>query len=403
MKIVILGGGISGLSAAWYARKKYPTAHIAILEKTGRLGGSIETNRLGGFLFEKGPRTFAAKRSPHLLGLIDEMGLKGQLLFSSPSARRRFLWVGGKLRSFFPSAVFPLLREPFRPKGRGDDESIYDFAMRRFGRAFTNTFIDPMTLGIYAGDIQKLSIQSCFPSLYKMEQEWGSLVFARLFGPRKKGPRGLFTLKDGMETLVRALADKSEAEIHLNAPVEAIQKEGVFAKGRFHPADLIVSGLDGPAISNLTGVERGFAAADLWLIRLAFEGELLPKKGFGYLVPTQEKEDLLGMIWDSCIFPEQNLSGETRVTAMMREGSVEKTLDVLKRHLGITQRPMIAEAHKAAGAIPQFHVGYAKRLEAFQVEMKQKYPSLLLTGNYLKGASVDACIAHSKGSSNNNF
>lgn len=399
MKILILGGGISGLSAAWYARKKYPNSEILVLEKMGRLGGWIQTSHRGGFFFEEGPRTFAGKRCPNLLGLIDEVGLGPQLIFSDPCASSRFLFSKGKLRSmasFIPMLLFPLLREPFIPRGKRQDESIYDFAKRRLGPKIANTIIDALALGIFAGDIHKLSIRSCFPPLCKWEEKWGSLVLGALFSKKRKGPQGLFSLKNGMGSLIEALGQKSQAETLLNKTVEEIRKDGVVANGRFYPADLIVSALNGSSLGQLTGLWRGFNETDLSIVHLAYKGDVLPKKGFGYLVPSQEKENLLGMVWDSAVFPQQSASEETRVTAMMREGGVESALDAMKRHLGISALPIFTFAYLAKGAIPQFHVGYAKQLAHFEAEIKKAFPSLVLLGNYLRGASVDACISLAK-------
>lgn len=402
MKILILGGGISGLSAAWYARKKYPEGEIVLLEKTDRLGGWIQTSLEGGYFFEHGPRTFAANRCPHLLELIQEAGLSSQVIFSDPCASRRFLYCQGKLRtiaSFLPMLIFPLLREPFIAKGKGEDESIYDFAVRRLGPKIANTLIDALALGIFAGDIHKLSIQSCFPFLCKWEQERGSLVLGALFSQfskRKKGPQGLFTLQHGMGSLIREMAQKSKVDIRLNTAVEEIRNDGVIANGTFYPGDLIVSALNGAAIGKITGLWNDFADTDIWLIHLVYQGDVLPQKAFGYLVPTQEGENLLGMVWDSAVFPQQSVSRETRVTAMMRQGSVEAACDAMKRHLKVDAQPIFTSVHLAKAAIPQFNVGYGKRLARFEADMKTKYPSLFLVGNYLKGASVDACIALSK-------
>lgn len=399
MKILVLGGGISGLSAAWYARKKYPNSDISVLEKMGRLGGCIQTSRRGGFFFEEGPRTFAAKRCPNLLGLIEEIGLGAQLIFSDPNASSRFLFSKGKLRSlssFIPMMIFPLLREPFIPRGKGQDESIYDFAKRRLGSKIANTLIDALALGIFAGDIRRLSVRSCFPPLCKWEENWGSLVLGALFSKKRKGPQGLFTLKNGMGSLIEALGEKSQAEIRLNETVEEIRKDGIVANGRFYPADLIVSALNGSSLGQVTGLWHGFNATDLSIVHLAYKGNVLPKKGFGYLVPSQEKESLLGMVWDSAVFPQQNASEETRVTAMMREGSVESALDAMKRHLGISAFPIFTFTYLAQGAIPQFYVGYEKQLAHFEEKIKKAFPSLVLLGNYLRGASVDACISLAK-------
>ena len=131
-------------------------------------------------------------------------------------------------------------------------------------------------------------------------------------------------------------------------------------------------------------------------MNLAFARDVLSKKGFGYLVPTEEKENLLGMIWDSEVFPQQNRAQETRVTAMMRKGSLDAALDVMQRHLGVAQKPLFHSLFLAEKSIPQFHVGYWEQLSRFEAGAKKKFPSLVLLGNYLQGASVDACIALAK-------
>ena len=197
-----------------------------------------------------------------------------------------------------------------------------------------------------------------------------------------------------MGSLIEEMQKKIAVELVTCCPIEAIRKEGVAAGGKFWKADWIVSALPGPVIGRLTGRWIDFPAASMWVIHLGFSERLLAKKGFGYLVPTKEKEPLLGMIWDSSIFPEK---GRTRLTAMTRAfgdalWAKETAFDSLRRHLGIFAIPLFIEAHLAEEAIPQFEVGYAKRLARFQSELKEAIPSLTLIGNYIGGASVDACV-----------
>ena len=396
MKILILGGGISGLTAAWAYRKKYPDAKITLLEKERRLGGWIQTSLTGGCLFEQGPRTFSTSRCKRLLELIREMGLEKDLIFSHPDAKKRFLWSGGKLKSvssFLPRLLLPLLLEPFQPKGVKDDESIYDFAARRFGVFAAETLFDPLTLGIYGGDIRKLSIRSCFPWLFFKEQKRGFV----LMKPGAGGP--LFTLQGGMSQLIERLAERAQVDVQFGSQVEEIRQNGVIANGTFYPAEKIVSALPGHVIGALTGLWTDFPQKDLWIVQLAYQGDILPKKGFGYLVPTKEGENLLGMIWDSSVFPQQNRTQETRVTGMMRKGSVEALQEAMARHLKVFDRPFFSTATLAKGAIPQFEVGYHKRLAQFQEEMSAHFPQTILVGNYLKGPSVDACIEQALASS----
>jgi len=390
MKIVILGGGISGLSAAWYARKKYPEAKVTLLEKTHRLGGAIQTAKEGGFLFEKGPRTFQLGKCPCLLSLIQEVGLENELIFSDPSASIRYLWQRGRLRSmnsFLPKLFFSLLRESFVPQSTLNDESIYDFASRRFNKKIAEDFFDPMTLGIYAGDIRKLSMKSCFPKFVEWEKEKGSCfrgVVSSLF-QKSNSKSGLFTLRGGMETLIETLAQKADIRIELQCEVEAIEKTGVFA-----------GALPGSVISSIVDVSFGVKEASLAVANFCYSDHVLPKKGFGYLVPSKEKEDLLGMIWDSSIFPEQNGPKKTCITAMMREGSIDLLKQTLARHLGLRCEPTITSCYVAQGAIPQFEVGYSQRLSHFKQEIQKKIPNLSLLGNYLQSPSVESCISLSK-------
>lgn len=364
MRVIIVGGGITGLSAAWYCKKKYPDAKITLIEKEDRLGGWIRTSMDGGHLFEKGPRTFQMSRSPHLLELINELNLERVL--SSPLARKRYILNKGKLKtpgSFLPKLFPYFVRELFVKKGGKEDESIYDFASRRFSPKIAELFFDPLTLGIYGGDIRKLSIRSCFPAFCRWEQENGSVIKGLFSMPKSKG-KGLFTLKGGMETLIRALEKRLDIDIVLNCPAKKITEHEVEAGGKIWSADRVISALP-PQLPYLS----------LWVVNLAFSGDVLKKKGFGYLVPTKENESLMGCIFDSVIFP--NESSTTRLSAMVRaeeKNPIEAAVSALQRHQNIKDIPIYASSFLAKNAIPQFEVGCG----------------------YSGGVSVDACVQRGK-------
>lgn len=397
MNVVILGGGISGLSAAWFYHKKYPDHKITLLEKKSQLGGRIETISDGGFPFEKGPRTLARSRSPLLLELISELGLEPKLLFSSADAKRRFLWKNGKLRSpqsSWPSLLWAAFREAFfTPARLIDDESIYEFAARRFGPKIAADFFDPLTLGIYGGDIHKLSIRSCFPAFWLAEQREGSVV--RSFFKKKRGAPGLFTLEGGLSTLVEKLEKSLRVHVVKDCEVFAIAPKVSTSQGIFS-ADRILSALPAYEVSRLTQIPLTVPHRSLWVVHMGFSSPVLAKRGFGYLVPTSEGESLLGMVWDSEIFgPEKT----TRLTAMIREETknpVEEALSALRRHMNILQTPDHISSHLAFQAIPQFEVGHDAKIAQFEKLLAEKFPHLSLTGNYLAGASLEACVARSQ-------
>lgn len=352
MKIIVVGGGITGLSAAWNVQKLYPEAEIVLYEKESRLGGWIQTNIDGGFLFEKGPRTFQAKRSFHLCQLLEELEIP--TIGSDPSASKRYILHNGKLRnatSFFPGLIPYLIRECFIKPTEKEDESIYEFASRRFSPKVAETLFDPLTLGIYAGDIRKLSVRACFPALHQMEKEHGSIVKAMLKSEKKKSSRkGLFTISTGMQTLIDVLEKKLKSKFVLKTYIEKIEKDHVVIQGKKVHGDFVINALPPDIPKN-----------SIWVVNLAYNQEVLSKKGYGYLVPSKEEESVLGVIFDSLIFPQQNQPHQTRLTAMVKGASLkplEVTLDALNRHLNIESNPDYFSVFLAKEAISQFPVGY---------------------------------------------
>lgn len=209
---------------------------------------------------------------------------------------------------------------------------------------------------------------------------------------QKKREAGLFTLSGGMESLIDALK-KLPIDIHLETPVEEITTEGVAAGAKFYPFDLMISALPGLEISCLTKIPLLLRNQPLAVVNTGFYGDILSKKGYGYLVPSDEQENILGQIWDTSIFP---VFGQTKFSSMViGENPVDTTLGALKRHLGISEAPA-AIAHKQAW-IPQYDIGHLSRIKAFEEGILSQYQrKLKIIGNYLYGASVESCLCRSK-------
>ena len=162
---------------------------------------------------------------------------------------------------------------------------------------------------------------------------------------------------------------------------------------KFYPFDLIISALPGLEISRLTQIPLLLRNQPLVVVNTGFYGDILSKKGYGYLVPTTSKENILGQIWDTSVFP---VLGQTKLSSMViGENPVETALAALKRHLGIAMAPA-AIAHKEAW-IPQYDIGHLSRIKAFEEAILSRYQGKLkLIGNYLYGASVESCLSRSK-------
>lgn len=442
-KIVILGGGISGLSLLWYLKKKYDKdADIKLLEKTSRVGGWIRTIRKEGFLFEKGPRSCRTNgQGKATLRLIEELGLQKQVIQADVSAHHRYLYyqqhlqkIPSSLHAFLFSGLTrklipSLLKECFVPKSNDEDESVHNFFSRRFSREVADVFADSMTLGIYACDSRKLSIKSCFPSMYAWEQQYGSLLKGAIrswLGKSQEDPSlyirkmqktTLISFKEGMEYLPRILGQRLEESILLNHEVKGFKfhKGGIelqLKDGKIFHADQVYSTLPAYVLSHLiqphhpeTSQLLSHPSSSVAVVNIGYKRQVLPHKGFGYLVPSLEKEPILGMVWDSCVFPQQNASPEeTRLTVMIGERKTpfsqftdadffNRSLENVSKHLNVHEKPDVFDVSIAHEAIPQYTFGYEQKKALIRKNISELSNRLILTGTSFNGVAINDCIA----------
>jgi oxygen-dependent protoporphyrinogen oxidase len=434
--VVILGAGISGLSLGWFLKKKFGSKiKLSIMEKAERPGGWLATDHAQGFLFEKGPRSFRTKGAgAATLRLLRSLGLQEQVITGSPKAKDRYLLLDKRLQrvslnpfSFIIRNALPgLLNDLFQAKGDKNDESIGAFFRRRTSAFVTNTLIDPMAAGIYAGDIDRLSMRSCFPKLWEWEQSRGSLLMGMLRSKRRqeKDPwiqslqkHPLFSLKEGVEALPKALAHELKGHLWLNSPVTSLNLE---SDGRFQvsapamtlAADALFSTLPSYALANLVkspylaDLLRCIPYASVAVVNLGFRRKVLHLQGFGYLVPSNANEQVLGVVWDSSIFPEQNThENETRLTVMIggarhpeilqlsQEHLVKIALSAIRRHMDILWEPDAVQVTLAKEAIPQYRVGHHLLLDAIEKAEADYSPRLRILGSSLYGVAVNDSIA----------
>lgn len=442
--IVILGAGISGLATAWFLKQLYKSdIQLTIIEKNQRVGGWIQTLQTEGFLFEQGPRSCRTKGAgQETLALIEALGLQDEVIFPHPHAKKRYIYDGQRLqclpkhiweipfRPLTRNWVKALWRDWFMPKRQVEDESIQDFFSRRCGASWTENLIDPFVSGIYAGDCSRLSLKSCFPLFDQWEQQHGSL----LLGAYRHRPPSLhlslfvqkmrrfplFSFREGMETLPTALANKLKDCLSLGQTVSRLnfheQKVEIqLDNGQKILADHVISTLPLFSLAPLLVARPLFAEkleklryATVAVINAGFHQVILPFKGFGYLVPSKLELQVLGCVWDSFIFPQQNRGDQTRLTIMMggsRHPSVEnmseselreQALRVLQEHMGIHAEPQVMQVKIAQKAIPQFEVGYSIWKKEIQQAIGQFFPRLTLSGSAWTGVSINDCIAEAR-------
>ena len=426
--ILILGAGISGLSAAWYISKSMPGCTIEIIEAKSRAGGWIQTQHDKTFSFELGPRMFKASKSQALLDLIYELKLEDQIQISKKALDRYVFWdnklnrlpkglLGFLFDPFTRDLIPSLALEWFRKVSDQYDESVGSFIKRRFGSKVLTKLLDPITQGIYASDPNEISVRSCFGSLKSLEQISGSITKG-LLSKKKQNKKtlsipqsSLFSLKGGIYSLVKQLEEKTLCKITYGEKALSIKAHPscveVKTDQRIRYADHVFVALSSSQAASLFKDDAGEVSSSLSLIPsvsitsvlIGFNGNLLGLDGFGYLVPSAENLKLLGCVFDSKIF-DQNLNS-TKLTLMFKgdlddEQVTTLTHQALQNHLGILKTPDYLQIHRSTDAIPKFLVGHSEVVATALNKLRKAIPHCSLIGNYIEGVSVSDCVALSK-------
>jgi len=441
MRLVIIGGGVSGLSLAYFLLEHRPSLDILILESEKKAGGKIWTDKVDGFLCEWGVNGFLDNR-PKTLELVAKLSLSP--LRSNDNARKRYIYSDGKLNllpespgAFLTSDLLTItgrlrvIYEMFVPKWQGGDETLAHFATRRLGREAYEKLIDPMASGIFAGDPEKMSLKSCFAKVFNLEQKYGSLIrgMIKLQKEAKKtgkkvgaGPGGVLTsFYDGMESFINALSGSLGNRVRTGYKVVSVGRRSsnytvflsdgtnieadavICATPAFTAAD-IVKDMD-KALSAVLG-EIYYPAVSV--VCLGYKREKIKHNlmGFGFLVPFREGRKILGTLWDSSIFPNRAPEGYVLLRTML--GGARKTdlaleqeqklvaivTDELKDIMGISIQPDFARVYTHERGIPQYFLGHDQRTARIS-ELCNKYKWFYITGNAYGGIGVNDCIENS--------
>ena len=453
-RIVIVGAGISGLCTAHSLIRMFSAAgrsvEIILFEAEKVPGGKMRTIREDGFHMEWGPNGFLTNK-PHSLELVKELGAEDRLARSSDLARKRFIFSGGRLhrlpetpQAFFRSRLLSLrgrvriLGELFAPgPPEGVDESLGDFARRRLGPEALEKLIDPMATGIFAGDPDRMSLESCFPLIHDLERKYGGLVkgMIALRRERKKsgekremsaGPGGvLMSFDHGVQTLTDLLADRLSDGLHLGVKVNRVgRREGKILlsleeSGRRGEIDTDVVVLATPAYAAaglLEGLDASFREAlaaipysPISVVALGYDKAALgnPLDGFGFLIPRGERRKILGALWDSSVFPNRAPEGKALIRAMV--GGVRRpelaalppdemfrlVRSELSATMGVTAKPVLSRSFFHERGIPQYLVGHGQVLERIE-ERLAAHPGIYLNSNAYRGIALNDCVLQSR-------
>jgi protoporphyrinogen/coproporphyrinogen III oxidase len=437
---LVVGGGISGLVCAYSLRKAGIDAQL--LEASSRPGGVIRSERRDGFLLELGPQSFNG--TAPVLELCCELGIDGQLVQAPPRAPR-YVLVGGALRkvplsppAFFVSSLFSavtkwsVLRDLFgKSQPPEPDESVAAFVRRKFSAEMLEKLVGPFVSGIYAGDPEQLSLRASFPTLHEAEKSAGSVLRGIMRAAKsKKGPRerpALLSFREGNETLIRALATRLGPALRCGVEVTGIRLGNAGAADKFEAhftadghkeiigaGQLVVATPTNVASKMLRAVDNSFdsplggiAYAPVAIVSLGYRKPDVghPLEGFGFLVPRSAGLEILGSVWNSSLFPNRAPDGNVLLTSFVGGAtnpqaatrSSQALISLVHREiapvLAIRQEPVFSNVEIYQRAIPQYNLGHGERIAALEA-LRAKYPGLWLTGNYLRGPAIGACVEH---------
>jgi len=433
MKIAIVGAGISGLSTAFYLRQARPDWQLSIFDAGVQPGGTMQTVDVEGFRFEAGGNGFLTNK-PDSLRLVEESGAKPLLLPSSDLARRRFIFNGAlhplpeSPPAFLRSKLLTLpqkLRvagEFFVPARREQgEETLQQFGYRRVGKGLTDVFLDAMTAGIYGTTPAKVSVNAAFPLVVNLERDYGGL-FRGMIARRKKqaGPGGvLMSFKGGVGALIGHLRQAIDAEWHLGQAVGTVARDG--ARWRVEsPAvsdrfDQVIVGSQACASApmfrqsdpELAGLLRRVEYTPIAVVGFGFRSLRHPLDGFGLLTTSAARQPVLGVLWDSSIFPDRAPEGCKSVRIMIGgqrnpelveqddAGLVRTALAGLKATMGVDQAPDVVFTKRWMQGIPHYVVGHLGKVEdIFRHVANQR--GLHLVCNAYHGIAMNDCVRNGR-------
>ena len=441
--IVIIGGGITALSAAMQLQKR--GIEFILLEQSEQCGGKIQSLQIDDFQIELGPNTVLIN-NPETKALIEDLKLWDRLIFANEGAvKNRYVLKNGKpeqipnsIGSLWNSDLFKfstfrsLLSEPFvKKREQSEDESLADFTKRRLGDQLLNDFVTPFISGIYAGDPEKMSISYTLSILKEAEDEYGSIFkgMPKIMKKRKLEradwdlPKNkIFSFENGLSDLIKALEDNLKGKIQYHSAVRKIEREGHEYQVHYEQngeqkmikAAKLVSCIPATNLSEVIAFDQEFTEAiqkinyvPAVVTHLGFDNSQWKgmKNAFGLLSRKAEKVPFLGVLFNSNFFPHQSNENELLITVisggyrnpelihMQEEEIVKEIMESLTKLGFVEGEPKMQHVFKWKAAIPQYELGYReieKEIQRFQAENEGFH----IGGNYYNGVSVSDCIAN---------
>jgi protoporphyrinogen/coproporphyrinogen III oxidase len=408
-RVLIVGGGISGLSTAWYLAKAGIRA--TIVERADRLGGLIQTDVIEGCVAEAGPDSFLSTKTA-AKEFAEELGLGGELIGSNDHQRATFIWKRGRMirlpdgmTMIVPGKIGPILKSDLlswpgkirasfdlfrRPTGIERDVSISDFIREHYGREVLEYIAEPMLAGVYGGDPAELSALSVTPQFVKWEAKYGSLTRATRSELKPSSGPVFTTLRRGLQSLTDELVRQLQPHV-IHGTVEKIEQGyRVRINGDWIDTDHVVIACRPAEVLPNLFPEIPYNSASVTCV--AYRKADVPKElpGFGFLVPRLERTAVSAGTWVSHKF-DFRVPDDKVLLRLFTTGGKADILGEVRQKLGITAEPLFVREHYWPQAMPQYRVGHTEIVKIIEA-MVRDLPGLHVAGNAYYGIGIPDCI-----------
>ena len=437
LDVAVIGGGISGLAAAYELQRRGLRARV--LEASSRPGGVIVTERRDGWIIDGGPDSMLVQK-PGAVALCRELGIADRLVSTlqprtayvmregwlHPIVEGSFLGFPVRLSSLARSSLFTaggklrMACEMVIPRADGnEDESIASFVRRRFGEEAVDYLAEPLLAGIHAGDVDRLSVRALFPRLVDAERQAGSVIRSFRALRITPSPQGAFvSLPGGIGELVDAVSNAlTPGTLALATRVTELGRAGEYAietsAGRVHARSVILS-VPAYAAANLlrgfdttlAGLCNGIPYASTATVAFGYAANQVahPMRGSGYVAPRVEQTPLLAATWVTSKWPGRAPQGHVLFRAFLGggrdprrlEGSDEELIATARTELAetmaITGEPLFSRLFRWSRQSPQYEVGHLARVASIERRVAQ-IPGLFLAGSGFRAIGIPDCIA----------
>ncbi|MCJ8012382.1 protoporphyrinogen oxidase [Paenibacillus sp. KQZ6P-2] len=450
-KVVVIGGGITGLSTAYYLQKDAQGSgtdiHITIVEASEQLGGKIRTVHDGEFTMETGADSIVTRKT-NAMDLIEELGLKDKVVYNATGIS--YIYSDGKLKQIPKDAVFGIptsieslattelvsaegkveaLKDLYTPNERfTKDDSVGDFLEAFFGKEFVDKQIAPVLSGVYSGKLSDLTIASTLPYLIDYKNEYGSIIkgFSENKAKFQSGSgkkflsfeNGVSELIDGLEnalTAAGAVILKGTAAEALK-PLDHGRYEVSLMDGRSLDADAVVISTLSASAQKLLGNSdldeefNQFENSSLISVYMAFDvpDRELPADGTGFITSDSNDVKCNACTWTSRKWEHTSTEGRLLVRLFYKstnphyeelvklsdEELLQVGMDDIKTSLGITSQPLTYDVTKWHEVMPNYHITHHQIVKTLEVKIEELYPHVLLAGCSYYGVGIPDCIAN---------